>query len=102
MARGLQHVECLAVACVVRHDGEIDARREGGDVIVTVRDHGPGVRPEDLPRLFTRLARGRAGTDSVGLGLWIVRTLTEAHGGSVSHEPADPGARFVVRLPQDS
>jgi signal transduction histidine kinase len=88
-----------------RHGGGpvvVDARREGGDVLVTVRDHGPGVRPEDLPRLFTRLARGRAGTDSVGLGLWIVHTLTEAHGGSVSHEPADPGARFVVRLPQGS
>jgi signal transduction histidine kinase len=80
----------------------VDARREGTDVLVTVRDHGPGVRPEDLQRLFTRLARGRAGTDSVGLGLWIVRTLTEAHGGSVSHEPAEPGARFVVRLPQGS
>nr|WP_255523672.1 HAMP domain-containing sensor histidine kinase [Terrabacter sp. MAHUQ-38] len=85
-----------------RHGGGrvvIGGRREGTDVVVTVRDHGPGVRDEDVPRLFTRLARGSDGTDSVGLGLWIVRTLTEAHGGSVSHENADPGARFLVRLP---
>jgi signal transduction histidine kinase len=86
-----------------RHGGGpvvIGGRREGADVVVTVRDHGPGVRDEDVPRLFTRLARGSAGTDSVGLGLWIVRTLTEAHGGSVRHENAGPGARFLVRLPQ--
>lgn len=36
------------------------------------------------------------------MGLWIVRLLTEAHGGSVSYERADPGAKFVVHLPHAS
>ena len=35
----------------------------------------------------------------LGLGLWIVRLLTEAHGGDVRYEDARPGAAFVVRLP---
>ena len=77
----------------------IGALREPDAVVLSVRDHGTGVSPDDAPKLFTRLAQGRPGTDSVGLGLWIVRTLTEAHGGSVHYEDAHPGARFVVRLP---
>ncbi len=78
----------------------LGAEREPGAVVLSVRDHGSGVPPEARSRLFTRLADGRPGTDSVGLGLWIVRMLTEAHGGSVSQENASPGAVFRVRLPQ--
>ncbi|WP_323101426.1 HAMP domain-containing sensor histidine kinase [Intrasporangium sp. YIM S08009] len=78
----------------------IGAEQEPGAVVLSVRDHGLGVPPEATSQLFTRLADGRPGTDSVGLGLWIVRMLTEAHGGSVSQENTDPGAVFRVRLPQ--
>jgi signal transduction histidine kinase len=78
----------------------ISAHDESGVVTLSVRDHGPGVAPEAAARLFTRLAEGRPDTDSVGLGLWIVRMLTEAHSGEVSHENCDPGAVFHVRLPQ--
>jgi signal transduction histidine kinase len=87
----------------VRHGGGpvlLGAELVAGAVVLSVRDHGPGVAPEATSRLFTRLADGRPGTDSVGLGLWIVRMLTEAHGGSVSQENATPGAVFRVRLPQ--
>jgi signal transduction histidine kinase len=78
----------------------IGARDGDGAVVLTVRDHGPGVSAENAPKLFTRLAHGRAGTESVGLGLWIVRMLAEAHGGTVWQENVKPGALFGVRIPQ--
>ncbi len=67
-----------------------------------VRDHGPGIAAEDLPRVFERFyrspeARGRPGS---GLGLAIVRHTAEASGGSV-HAANDPdgGARLTLELP---
>jgi len=72
------------------------------DGVVAVRDHGPGVPPEDAPLVFDRFyrgatARGRSGS---GLGLAIVRQVAESHGGSVRVEsPEDGGARFVLALP---
>ena len=72
------------------------------DGVVTVRDHGPGVPPEDVPLVFDRFyrgatARGRSGS---GLGLAIVRQVAESHGGSVRVEsPEGGGARFVLALP---
>jgi two-component system sensor histidine kinase MprB len=73
--------------------------REG---CLQVRDHGPGIAAEDLPRVFDRFyrspeARGRPGS---GLGLAIVRQTVEAHDGSV-HAANDPGggARLTLELP---
>ncbi|HTW40833.1 MAG TPA: HAMP domain-containing sensor histidine kinase [Solirubrobacteraceae bacterium] len=72
------------------------------DGAVEVRDHGPGIAEEDLPRVFDRFyrapaARGRPGS---GLGLAIVRQTAEAHGGAV-HAGNDPsgGARLTLELP---
>ncbi|MEV4639529.1 HAMP domain-containing sensor histidine kinase [Actinoplanes sp. NPDC049548] len=62
-----------------------------------VRDHGPGVPEEVRPRLFTRFGVGDP--RGVGLGLWIVRELAQAHGGDASYEPAHPGARMIVTFP---
>lgn len=65
----------------------VTGRREGDDVVVTVRDDGIGIAPADLPRIFERFYRAEvvregkiAGT---GLGLHIVRRLAEEHGGRV-------------------
>jgi two-component system sensor histidine kinase MprB len=77
---------------------EVSAGPDG----VAVRDHGPGVAPEDLPHLFDRFYRGATarGLPGTGLGLAIVRQVAEAHGGAVDAENADDGgARFTLRLP---
>jgi signal transduction histidine kinase len=76
----------------------IAAGVEGSAVRLTVRDHGPGIPEADRPRLFEQFSAADRSRESVGLGLWIVRQLVEAHGGEVAYEPADPGARFVVTL----
>lgn len=78
---------------------------EGGDAIITVRDTGRGIAPEFLPYLFVpfRQADGsrtrRAG--GIGLGLMLVRRLTEMHGGRVVAFSAgeDKGATFSIYLP---
>jgi two-component system, OmpR family, sensor histidine kinase MprB len=77
----------------------VEVRLAGGEL--TVRDHGEGVDPEDLPHLFDRFYRGAnvRGRPGSGLGLAIVRHVAEQHGGSVSVANAvDGGAvfRFVV------
>jgi signal transduction histidine kinase len=72
---------------------------QSGSALIEVCDHGPGVPPEAVRGLFTRFGDVGAGSQSVGLGLWIVDQLARAHGGSVHYEPGDPGARLVVSLP---
>lgn len=80
--------------------GDADA----GLVRLEVKDSGPGIADEDLPKLFqpftqldTRLSREHAGT---GLGLALVRSLTELHGGRVEVESAPGrGSAFRVTLP---
>ncbi len=74
---------------------------EGQEAILIVEDAGPGVPPELREKIFDRFVR--AGGDvgkSTGLGLAIVRAVAHAHGGEVELEDAQPGARFVVRLPR--
>jgi two-component system, OmpR family, sensor histidine kinase MprB len=69
------------------------------DAGVSIRDHGPGIPEEDLPRVFERFYRApdARGLPGSGLGLAIVRQVAESHGGSVSAERADGGGT-IVRL----
>jgi signal transduction histidine kinase len=62
-----------------------------------VRDQGAGVPEKLRPTLFSRF--GSADRGGVGLGLWIVRQLAEAHGGEAHYEDGNPGACMVVTLP---
>jgi signal transduction histidine kinase len=76
-------------------------RPEGPDAVLTVEDRGPGVREEDLPRLFERFWRAdNAPAGGTGLGLSIAAWIVDAHGGAISaaNNP-EGGARFEVRLP---
>lgn len=68
-------------------------------VEVAVEDHGDGVPPDDVPYLFDRFSTADHSPHSVGLGLWIVRTLVHAHEGEVRYDAPHGGARFVVTLP---
>ncbi len=73
----------------ISRDGDVDR--------LEVRDHGPGI-PETLrSSLFGQFAVG--GPEGVGLGLWIVRQLAGAHGGSAAAEHRDPGVAMVVTFP---
>jgi two-component system, OmpR family, sensor kinase len=73
----------------------------GGDVVLTVQDDGPGVPDAQRDEVFERFVRGHGDRgSSSGLGLSIVRAVAESHGGNVVLEDAEPGARFVVRLPR--
>jgi NtrC-family two-component system sensor histidine kinase KinB len=80
----------------------VSARQEGDVVITSVVDRGPGIAPEDLPRLFQRYGRmhtARAG-DGLGLGLYITRQLVEAHGGRVwAESELGVGSTFSFSLP---
>lgn len=66
---------------------------------VTVRDHGPGIPPEELPLVFDRFHRAptAVGTPGSGLGLAIVRQVVEHHGGRAVAEAA-PGGGALLRL----
>jgi len=80
---------------------EVDERQV---VEVTVADTGPGIAPEDLPRIFDRFYRADPSRDrstgGAGLGLTIARRLAEAHGGIIGAESeVGHGSRFTVRLP---
>lgn len=81
------------------------ATTEGDQAVVRVRDDGVGIRGEDLPRvfdLFTRAAPAAdAAAEGLGIGLHLVRTLVERHGGSVQlrSEGAARGTEVSVRLP---
>ena len=86
--------------------GRIDVtlRSENGFVDVEVRDTGEGISPEFLPKVFDRFRQDQAlmkKSGGLGLGLALVRQLTELHGGTVNAESEgkDKGAKFTVRLP---
>jgi signal transduction histidine kinase len=67
-----------------------------------VRNHGFGVAPDDAERLFEEGARGALDTDrpGLGVGLYVSRRIAEAHGGSLTVEPAEvEGSRFILTLP---
>lgn len=77
---------------------------EAERVLVEVEDNGTGISPADLPYIFDHFYRGdpsrTRATGGFGVGLSIVRSLVEAHGGSVSAENrSEGGARFRVTLP---
>ncbi len=76
-------------------DGEIEVTVRDGEL--TVRDHGPGIDSVDLPFVFDRFYRAQSarGLPGSGLGLSIVRQVAEAHGGTVTAEPAAGGGTLM-------
>jgi signal transduction histidine kinase len=61
---------------------------------------GPGVAPEQQSSLFKRYWRGNKGPRGLGLGLYIAKTIVEAHGGTISVDSVPgQGATFTFKLP---
>jgi signal transduction histidine kinase len=84
----------------------IDVRLDGGphDVRISVRDHGCGVVEGDVAHVFDRFFRGTVPGHypGLGVGLWIVKKLVDAHGGTVTCESTlGSGSTFTVTLPRD-
>ena len=95
------------------HDGSGDSGADGrgvvsiiirngerGEIIVSITDNGEGIHPEILPRLFTKFAtKSEAG--GTGLGLYITKSIIEAHGGRIwaGNNSDGKGATFSFSLP---
>jgi CheY-like chemotaxis protein len=86
--------------------GRVDVRchRDGGDMVVTLRDTGAGIAAEFLPHIFDRFTQAdgsRPAVGGLGLGLSIVRQIMDVHGGTVHAESAGlgQGATFTLRIP---
>ncbi len=80
----------------------VSSRMNGKDVALLVTDTGPGIPAEEVPKLFSEFERlkGSIHTDGSGLGLFIVKTIVEAHKGSVTVESKEGiGSSFTIRLP---
>ena len=83
---------------------EVRVSRDGGAIMVQVRDNGIGIAPDQqahIFELFYRVDQARPlDTGGVGIGLSIVKMVAEAHGGSVSVESAlGEGSTFTLRVP---
>ncbi len=88
-------------------DGKVDVRvrQRGGGAEITVRDSGEGIDPKFLPLIFQRFKQADSSTSrkhgGLGIGLSIVRSLVETHGGKVraKSDGANRGSSFIVTLP---
>jgi signal transduction histidine kinase len=81
----------------------VELKNNSDQALVSVTDNGPGIRAKDLPRVFEKFFRARAELDDVpgsGLGLSIVKTIVEQHGGQIWVESeVDSGSVFTMSLP---
>ncbi|MBA2248562.1 MAG: sensor histidine kinase [Chitinophagaceae bacterium] len=83
----------------------ITISEKSGRAILQVQDEGPGLTDEDKKNLFQRFvklsAKPTGGESSTGLGLSIVKSLIEAHHGTIvaKSDGKDKGATFIIELP---
>ncbi len=83
----------------------LNVRREGSDAVLSVRDNGIGIPPQMQARIFDLFAQVDSSTTrshgGLGIGLTIVKTLVEMHGGSIRAASEGPGrgSEFSVKLP---
>jgi PAS domain S-box-containing protein len=85
----------------------VDTELEGELAVVRVRDEGIGIAPEAMPRVFdpyVQVGVGPLHTQGLGIGLALVKSIAEGHGGAVEarSEGLDRGTEFIVRLPVQS
>lgn len=109
--RRMEQVVSSLLSNAVKHSPDaaevrVSAVREGESAVVSVTDHGIGIGADDLPRVWDRFFQADSGTrrtyPGAGLGLYLVKMVVEAHGGT-AHARSVPGqgSVFSVRLPLD-
>ncbi len=79
---------------------EVGVRGLSSEIVLEVRNAGQPISPEALPHIFEPFRRGRRGGGGLGLGLFIVRELVQAHGGTVDVRSDADGTAFLARLPR--
>ena len=97
-----------AIQCCNHRSGwpnQLSAETEQGEAVVRIRDNGIGIEAKDLPHVFALFVQAdpssRRAEAGMGIGLALVRTLVERHGGCVTAASAGrgQGSEFIVRLP---
>ncbi len=79
---------------------QVEVTRVGAEILLTVADTGPGLKPEERERVFEKFYRGAGQEAGTGLGLYICKALVEGHGGRIWAEAeGGKGGRFSVALP---
>lgn len=105
-AHGLRALVSNLIGNAIKYagDAEVSLYRDDGEAVIEVRDHGPGIAPADLDRVFEPFFRGEPSrnrdTGGIGLGLASVRAVAQAHGGdaTIANHPGG-GAVARVMLP---
>jgi signal transduction histidine kinase len=79
----------------------VSLEKEDGHARVSISDTGKGIDPEIMPRLFTKFAT--SSEQGTGLGLYISKSIIEAHGGRIwaQNNPGGRGATFTFTLPME-
>jgi signal transduction histidine kinase len=97
LGNAIKHTPGGGTVCVVARLSALD------QIEILVEDTGEGIPPGEESRIFDRYTRAASRADSTGLGLFIARTITTGHGGTISAENRQDrrGARFRVLLPVD-
>ena len=102
VSKGKVIANLLTIAIKFTKEGTMSVNanvKDNNELVISIKDTGVGIDPEILPRLFTKFAtRSDAGT---GLGLYISKSIVEAHGGRICAEnnPDTRGATFTFTLP---
>jgi signal transduction histidine kinase len=78
---------------------DVSALRDSAEWVVTVRDNGLGVDPDQATKIFGMFSRANHDVDGVGIGLAVCRRIIEAHGGRIWVESAGAGSAFRFTLP---
>lgn len=106
--RRLDVILANLIGNALKHGGSpvrVAVRIEGEELVVAVRDHGPGIPEEVLPHVFDRFYKASASrprSEGSGLGLSIAMENAHIHGGDITaSNSADGGAVFELRLPRD-
>ncbi|GAA1355946.1 HAMP domain-containing sensor histidine kinase [Streptomyces beijiangensis] len=107
--RRLDVILANLIGNALKHGGSpvrVSVRLEGEELVIAVRDHGPGIPEDVLPHVFDRFYKASASrprSEGSGLGLSIAMENAHIHGGTITAaNSTEGGAVFVLRLPRDS